>query len=590
MKEDSDRSDFFSLEKDVSNLYKKDNYMKHCLVSNHIEPIALDDEIHILKKEEQKTFNLTDILRSLENKKEGKGEGDGEKSDVIFPEYVENEITENVEEEPDRINYGVYLHEVNIIDNTCYNSFSTNIIDTCSNPICIQGDMYIRNVVHFEDLSPYKSMYAVHKVEWFLGLDINDSQIHEIVPISQGMCFQIPFESLGKYIFCKAYRYIYVNSELQKRGKNTVFDPHTCATKPVKFRADPKYVQVCSITSKGPVLISIDTAFKTLTHLCNNNYSVNVIVEDPLNNLCNLSSNSSSDDDCTLTTLSNSMREETEGRRFVATLTVNFNEVKIFIPSTETTDKNGGENGKAPSKQTPKSLDNANRKVSHKLNNAGENALEHNFFPVHDFYSSKNGQSLSLEEIRNSPDAQELEGKVMVKRQPEADNGGKNGQRAFCEGDLIFNLYEVEFRLSGKEDCIIINVGNNFQTSFRSVKYKMITIKPVESNTCVNDLWVILLTFKSAHKYKKIFQKHAKRIYTNTNISFVQNMLNEYLTKSEVLNAATCHICDALMRMRYGDTAIYFLFHLSLPRCTWVCISITFDKNENPLLNGIFLI
>ncbi|KAI4837701.1 hypothetical protein MKS88_003115 [Plasmodium brasilianum] len=544
----------FSLEKEISNLYKKDDYMKHCLVRNNIEPIALDDEVHILKREEQKTFNLTDILKSLENKKEN----DTEKSDVIFPEYVEHrQVEEDIKEEVDRINNGVYLHEVNIIDNSYYDSFSDNLYDTYSNPINIKGDMYIKNIVHFEDQSPYNSLYDIYKVEWFLGLDINDNRIHEIVPISQGMCFQIPFESLGKYIFCKAYRRIYVNSCIQKKEKHTVIDPHTLNTKPVKFKADPEYVEKYAITNKGPVLISIDIAFKILTYLCTNHYSTQVIIEDPLENLYKLSNSSSSDDDCTITTDSNTINEQNNYQQFVATLSVHFNELKFSLVTAYANNERG-ESGRHTNNVQSNEM--ANQMINQKKEN-----VQTKFFDLFNFVGNDPALTLSdsgtmyghctyeLDEKRVNQKGKSgtIKGKIKYTNGLEQDKikytNGQEDEKINCKkgntkesrtDEFVFNLHELEFRLSSKEDCIVISIASNLQKSFKFVKYKMLTIKPVDKNISVSDLWVILLAFKSARSYKKIFQKYSKRIYTNTNISFVQHMINNYLIKLNVKNVS----------------------------------------------------
>ncbi|CRH00383.1 conserved Plasmodium protein, unknown function [Plasmodium relictum] len=492
----SGNSSFCSLETEILNLYKKDDYMKYCFVSDNIEPIALDDEIHILKKVEQESFKLNDILKSLETKKEK------EKSDILLSEYEKHEIIENEIEDEDRINCGIFLHDVNIIDNSNNNFLSDNIFDKSSNPISIKGDVFIKNIVEFQDLSPCASSYEVYKIEWFLGLDINDNRVHEIVPIHQGKNFQIPFEALGKYIFCKAYRRIYKNFIFQEKGKNSVFDPHTSTTKPIKFKRNPEYIEFFSVASKGPVLISLDVSMKILTHLCNNNYSVKVIIEDPLDNLYHISSPSSSDDDMTYTTTTNSTQEKNYDQSFLTTLSINFNEIEFDFSN----DYNGIE---------------SNLKKKESI---------FNFFKLFGF--NHGNSSLLKEENSNS-----LGNEIVYKKGDEVKSKENNNyNKQFYKKKIVFNIYEVEFRLSNKEDCIVITIGSDLQKSFRHVKYKMINIKSYEKNTSINELWLILLAFKSAYSYKNIFKKHSKIIYRNTNISFIQNMLNKYLIKSATKN------------------------------------------------------
>ncbi|ANQ08543.1 Uncharacterized protein PCOAH_00028740 [Plasmodium coatneyi] len=530
MKKENDGEDSFSFppERDISNLYRKDHYMKHCHVKNHIEPIALEDEVHILKREEHQSFKLSDILKTLERIKEEKNEPPSE--DIILPEYVEHEKVEQEEESQERIHCGVYLHEINITDNSYFHSRYDDIIDDYSNPIRIKGDMYVSNIVHFEDSSTYRSVFEVHRVEWFLGLEINEKRIHEIVPYTQGMSFRIPFEALGKYIFCKAYRNVHLNSEYQKGARNTVFDPHTLDKKPVKFKVEPKCVEKCSITSKGPVLISIDSAFQILTFLCNNNYSIQVVVEDPLDNFCNLSNSSLSDDE-TVTTTSNGTNLTDVKHRFLATLSINFDEIKFGVTNWET-----GEEGQPPIGATCHTQ-------GVRPNNDNRRNAAFDFFRLFDFQNDgANSSSDSRAEKKNNISADE-DGQKSAEGVEPLQSAGRNAHKngsLKIEGnktELTLNLYEVEFRLSSKDDCVVVSIGINLQRSFKFVKYKMVTIKPLGRNTSANDLWLILVAFKSAHSYKEVFKKNAKVIYTNTNISFVQNIINNYLTKSMERNA-----------------------------------------------------
>ncbi|KYO02477.1 hypothetical protein PGSY75_0528300 [Plasmodium gaboni] len=467
-----------SFEEDIWNLYKKDNYMKHCIVRDNIEPIALEEEIHILKKEEGHTFKLSEILESLDNKKEEEEEA---KSDTSSLEYIEQEKKEEEEEEENgKLYNGVYLHEVNIIDNTNY--FECNkIYDENIYPISILGDMYINNIIQFKDISPYHSIYKVHKVEWFLSVDINENRIHEIIPFSVGKNIQIPFESLGKYIFCKAYRRIYKNNPFKEKDTNTVFDPHTYINKPVRFKCNPEYIEKYSLTCKGPVLISIDLAFKVLTYLCAHFFSTKMNLHDPLNNLRSLfwwsnmkgkekeeaeDDDEEEDDNMTYTTSSISQTGEDDNKIYITNMTINFDEIRFIF------------------------YDSPDKKNKISTSNSDKNNNNYNY----------NGDN-----IRCNP----LERK-----------------------EMIFNLYEVEFRISNKNDGIILIICKDIHKYFTFEKYKMITIKPFHKNICINELWIILLAFKSAYSYKNLFKKYPKTIFRNTNISFVQNMVNNYIIKS----------------------------------------------------------
>ncbi|SCN62508.1 conserved Plasmodium protein, unknown function [Plasmodium chabaudi adami] len=521
----------FPCQNEISAIYKKDSYMKHCLVKNHIEPIALDQEVHFLNKKEEVTFKLTEILKSLESPKEEK-----EIDDVVLPEYVEHKQTEkpeNNEQKSYKTNCGVYLHEVNIIDKTSYNSIidkDNKYGNINTNQISIKGDMYVKNIIHFQDCSQYNFLYKVYKIEWFIGLDINDNKIHEILPQSQGMCFQIPFESLGKYIFCKAYRRVYKNTIYQKEGKNTIFDPHTYSNKPIKFKTRPEYVEICSITSKGPVLLSIDSSFKILKHLCNKYFHIKVILEDPLNNLENLSSYSSSDD--ATSTTNSETSDINQVQSFVTTMYIDFEQIKFYNPNFSI----------IPIKKGEIKYDQNNRNSHKKIDNREGDLLQSKQF------SNTSSSITTSKEPNKSPkkNSQKINKTIQCdnkenskkekKLSQEKINNNDNENRMGTHTELIFNLYEVEFRLSNKDNSIILIIENNLKAELHSIKYKMMIIKPVDKTISTNDLWTILLSFKSVYPYKSIFKKYSKTIFKNTNISFVQNMLNNYLIKSQFPN------------------------------------------------------
>ncbi|CXI83743.1 conserved Plasmodium protein, unknown function [Plasmodium berghei] len=533
----------FPCQNQIYAIYKKDSYMKHCLVKNHIEPIPLDQEVHFLNKKEEVTFKLTEILKSLETPKQEK-----ETDDVVLPEYFEHkqpEQLENNELNSYKINCGVYLHEVNIIDKTSYNSITDKYNkygNINSNQISIKGDMYVKNVIHFQECSQYNFLYKVHKIEWFIGLDINDNRIHEIIPQCQGTCFQIPFESLGKYIFCKAYRRVYKNTIYQKQAKNTIFDPHTYSTIPIKFKTRPEYVEICSITSKGPVLLSIDSSFQILKHLCNKYFHIKVILEDPLNNLENLSSYSSSDD-ASSTTNSKESDKLNQSQIFLITMHIDFDQIKFYNPNfyiipTKNNEINCEQNNINTHKKNDKII-----KKYKMIGNGGNNNLSHS-----KYYSNSNSSITSSEATNNFSEKNNQKitpiiqcdhkenSKKEKKISKEKINNSGNENKMGAYNELIFNLYEVEFRLSNKDNSIILIIGNNLKAQLNSVKYKMMIIKPLEKTISTNDLWTILLSFKSAYPYKSIFKKYSKIIYKNTNISFVQNMLNNYLIKSQFPN------------------------------------------------------
>lgn len=488
-------------ESELDKLCKPDDYMKYYFVADTIKPIKIGDEIHIVKSKEQDTLKLTEMLESLKPKKEKE-----ETEDVILPEYEKYEMVE--EKEPERINYGVFLHAVNIID---YNETKllkdgclTNCIDKRIHTISIKGSPYIKETLEFEDLSPYKDIYPVYKIEWFLSLEINDSQIYEIIPIQKGKKCIIPYEALGKYIFCKAYRRIYANApfyqtdELVENHKKSVFDPHTLCAKPFKLKNTPEYSEVYSINNKGPVLIPLDLALQILLHFCINNYSTQVLLQDPFDNL--FDSSSISDAHLTVTSTNSDLNsiidDAVDQLPVVAILTINLNQLCLSLCTTE----------------------------QKEIDKTRENEKSPN-------YETRNGEQWNFSSSKEHSNSNSLNHVI-----PKKKDDLKASYFTSDTNNKKFNLYEVDFRLSGNNEFIILSIGDNIQKLFQSAKIKMSRMKPIDSNISMYQFWIILIAFKAAHTYKKVFTSQWKRVYEKGNIFFIQRLLHHYLTMSLTKN------------------------------------------------------
>lgn len=494
---------------ELNTLCKTDDYMKHYFISDNIKPIKIDDDIHIVKNIKQETFKLTEQIESLKAKKEKKEKTE----DIILPEYEKYELKEE-DEEKERINYGVFLHEVNIIDHNDINLIKDpcpfKYINTNMHPVSIKGSPYIKEVLEFEDLSPYKSIYPVYKVEWFLSLELNDSQLCEIVPIHSGPRCLIPYEALGKYIFCKAYRRIHtytpfrqVKESLDKQPK-TVFDPHTLSEKPLKIKNTPEYVEIFSTNTKGPILIPLDLALQILLLFCINNYSLNVLVHDPFDNLFHAPSTTPQQSEDTSSNNSNSytISDETSNQQiFGATLNINLNQLQLTSCT-------------PPEGETETPLQNRNNDLW------GPTYWKFNNFPS----SKEQSDTCSMNEVilKNNIKNNKFEFPYYKKGTKKNNN--------------IFNLYEVDFRLSEKNDFIILSIGEDVQTLYKPVKFRMTYIKPLNPSISMYQLWITLMTFKAAHVYNIVSTHRWKQIYKKGNLFYVQNMLHQYLIRSTTTN------------------------------------------------------
>lgn len=505
---------------ELNTLCKTDDYMKHYFISDHIKPIKIGDDIHIVKNIEQETLKLTEQIESLKAKKVKKEK----KEDIILPEYEKYELKEE-DEERERINYGVFLHEVNIIDYSDINLIKDHCPLKCINanihPISIKGSPYIKEILEFEDLSPYKSIYPAYKVEWFLSLEVNDSQLCEILPIHSGPRCIIPYEALGKYIFCKAYRRIHtcapfqqVTKSVEKKPK-TVFDPHTLRTKPLKLKNTPEYVEIFSTNTKGPVLISLDLTLQILLMFCINDYSIQVLVHDPFENLFHSPSTTPQQSNDTRSSNSNSytLSEGTSNQQpFLATLTLNLNQLQLTLCT-------------APEGE-----------IDTPVQNRNSDRWGQSYWKFDNFSSS--------EEQRDTYSMN----KVMQKNNIRNNKSEFTYYRTGARKTNIFNLYEVDFRLSENNDFIILSIGDNIQNIYKPVKFRMTNIKPVNPNISMYQLWITLMTFKAAHMYNIVSTYQWKQIYKKGNLFYVQNMLHQYLIRS-----TTTHINDSLPLQKIHD-------------------------------------
>lgn len=493
---------------ELNTLYKTDDYMKHYFISDNIKPIKIGDDIHIVKNIRQETFKLTEQIESLKAKKQKTEKTE----DVILPEYEKYELKEE-DAEKTRINYGVFLHEVNIIDHNDINLVKDHCplqyINTNMHLVSIKGSPYVKEVLEFEDLSPYKSIYPVYKVEWFLSLEVNDSQLSEIVPIHSGPRCIIPYEALGKYIFCKAYRRIHtctpfrqVKESVEKQPK-TVFDPHTLNKKPLKLKNTPEYVEIFSTNTKGPVLISLDLALQILLLFCVNNYSIHVLVHDPFDNLFHSPSISpqQSADTHSSNCYSYTMSEETSNHQpFLATLTLNLNQLQL----TSCTPPEG-------EMDTP-------------LQNINNDLWGPTYWKYNNSASSKEqSDTCSMDEVIQKNNIRNNKFEFTYYRK-----GAKKTS--------IFNLYEVDFRLSENNDLIVLSIGDVVQTLYKPVKFRMTYVKPVNPNISMYQLWITLMTFKAAHEYNIVSTHRWKQIYKKGNLFYVQKMLHRYLLRSTTTN------------------------------------------------------
>lgn len=512
--------------KKLKTLFKKDDYMKYSYVKDDIKPIKLDDEVHIIKSEEQDNLKLNEMLDLLKAGREK------ESSDVDFPEFEKHTFVDRKDQEPERINKGVFLHQVNIIDySDSNNKKRINQFDKNTHPISIKGSPFVKNVLEFYDDSPYSSIYPVFKVEWFYSLEINDDSIYELIPAHRGTTFAITYEGLGKYIICRAYRRIHMNVQLKNnengmnkllsddelitegmKSKRGVFDPHTLVPKPIQFKNKSEYVEIVSCTSKGPVLIPLEISYEILLHFCVNSFSIKVLIEDPLDHLITLCSNDSSID------LSSNENYDiaTESGYFIALLQMDFKEIKLVFNV------------------------NAND-ILNKKNEATAGNEEENYNIQNYIETLKNLIFQKESKNQNYFDEHVKEETCEEGRISSHPLSYLKSIKTFPKNELVFNLYEIDVRQSLRNDSIIMCIQNTLEEKSTSEKFKLVRIKPLDQTIDMNRLWLHMLSFKAAYAFNRNSKYDWKKNLKEGNLSVIQTMLNHYF-----IHAATKNVTESL--------------------------------------------
>ncbi|EAN32730.2 hypothetical protein TpMuguga_02g00447 [Theileria parva strain Muguga] len=233
---------------------KPDDYMSRVQVEDHIIPIwERETEVSEEKKPvEDITLSYSYSLLSFVSRSITEGTVSSYESDH-FELLSESDIEENEVR-------GVYLHELQHMTNT-------DIPSSEAYPVYIKGSTINGNTVECIDASPYSQQFPVILYEWFIGIEYNSLDRYSPEAISDGKTFKIPFEAIGKYIFCRAHRLV----ENQLKGNNIFsnsgpYDPHINVFQN-SYPHEKKFHNISTLCSAGPVDISNDLALKILENL-----------------------------------------------------------------------------------------------------------------------------------------------------------------------------------------------------------------------------------------------------------------------------------------------------------------------------------
>ncbi|PFH31379.1 hypothetical protein BESB_028140 [Besnoitia besnoiti] len=140
------------------------------------------------------------------------------------------------------------------------------VTDPEAHPVMIEGERAVGYELHLKDESLFAREFPVFRVEWFLGLDVNDSDrfsVHFDQEGSLSLPYRIPQEAVGKFVMAKAYRNVEDQlQDTQLGGQDAgAYDPHVGGVRHSDYRPPPGVVKVCSTAVVGPVLISDACAY-----------------------------------------------------------------------------------------------------------------------------------------------------------------------------------------------------------------------------------------------------------------------------------------------------------------------------------------
>ncbi|CDR97056.1 hypothetical protein, conserved [Babesia bigemina] len=157
-------------------------------------------------------------------------------SEVTVSSYADDfsRLSESEVEENDI--RGVYLGDLPNI------RVKPGVLDPEAHPVCVEGVTIHGGTVECVDMSPYREQFAVLDYEWFLGLDYNCADRYDPDCVGRGPTFMLPFDAVGKYVFCRAHRRVEHQAVDEfSKPKVGVYDPHVSAATKAGYVPHPQF-------------------------------------------------------------------------------------------------------------------------------------------------------------------------------------------------------------------------------------------------------------------------------------------------------------------------------------------------------------
>ncbi|GIX60814.1 uncharacterized protein BcabD6B2_02490 [Babesia caballi] len=225
-------------------------------VEDHIVPLWENTALPIEESEPQKSVDV-DLQYSYSL--DAFIERSSITSQVTISSYEDEfeRLSESEVEEPDV--RGVYLHDVPTF------RFQPSVLDPESHPVYIEGVPIHGGNVECVDMSPYREQFGVLEHEWFIGIDYNCPDRYDPERICSDQVLVVPFEAVGRYIFCRAHR----------RVEHQVIEHSNEPNTRVAFDA---VQDVSSWCVAGPVSMGDEWSLQILEHLSQGVYRVNALL------------------------------------------------------------------------------------------------------------------------------------------------------------------------------------------------------------------------------------------------------------------------------------------------------------------------
>lgn len=243
-----------------------DTYMMRVEVEDHIIPIWEEGQITSGETEPVEapdadlhySYSLESFIkRASIATEESVSSYDGEFSRLSESDLEEHEIR------------GVYLDEVPSARE------QPGLLDPDCHPVYIDGVPIHDGSLTCVDMSPYADQFEIHEYEWFVGIDYNCANRYNPNPVGTGRTLKIPFEAIGKHVFCRAHRRVEIQT-IDKRGthKAKVYDPHVNIAKNAGYLPEPQFYDISSWCIVGPVFMSDEWSLELLECLSEGVYRI----------------------------------------------------------------------------------------------------------------------------------------------------------------------------------------------------------------------------------------------------------------------------------------------------------------------------